>query len=723
MLRRLTGYFGDSLRRKIALIMTVTLAVVLAAFALYDLDQQQKMEEEMLLAKGKILALTGAQAVSDAFEEALASGKLTPEQLFDTSYQPIPNTDPQKYHTAYDGFTDKALQRLEDSFLKDPEVVFAVAVDRNGYLPTHNTKYSAQNNDPSLNRTKRIFNDEVGLTAGRNVQEFLRQVYRRDTGETMWDISAPITVRGQHWGGFRIGFSIQRIAAYQEETTRRLLLAMLGAVLVLGAVAYFIAGRIASPVAKVAQAAQQIASTDLAALASELAAASRGDLTRRLTVQTGELPVQGNDETGQLVRSFNSMRAQLAAAEEAFGLMTGGLRGLVSAVSQNADTVAEYGRQLYISSDQAHSVTQQIAITIQEVARGNQEQSAALQETSVSVEQLSRTINQIARGAQEEAGVVEKTAASLVQLNRSIAQVAAATQQLSSVGEQTGSAAQSGTETVRKSTQGMTAVKTATNSAAAKVRELDKYSTQIGSIVEAIDDIAEQTNLLALNAAIEAARAGEHGKGFAVVADEVRKLAERSSKSTREIADLIAQVQRGTQEAVEAMELGAREVDTGTGLAEEAAQALKNILSSVEIANNQVVQIASAVKEMESVSQKVVSLMDSVSTVVEEATAATEEMAASSQQVSGSIEKVAAVSEQTSAASEEVSASTEEMRTRVQEMVTQAQNLATVAEELRTSVAHFTTAEETEPVMRRRQKDWDRSQVHEQSPFTSVVTA
>ncbi len=181
------------------------------------LAYHRKMESE-LVEKGKRMATDVTNKISRIFEDAMAKGTLTEAELFDTNYQPIPNTNPQKFHTAYDWFTDQKVLPIEDACLADTDIVFVVAVDVNGYLPTHNTRYSKPltgNYDADLvgNRTKRIFDDPVGLIAGQNVDGILSQIYWRDTGEVMWDVSQPIMVNGRHWGGLRIGISKKRVIA------------------------------------------------------------------------------------------------------------------------------------------------------------------------------------------------------------------------------------------------------------------------------------------------------------------------------------------------------------------------------------------------------------------------------------------------------------------------------------------------------------------------------
>jgi methyl-accepting chemotaxis protein len=157
-----------------------------------------------------------AARISQAFNDGVTSGLITQADLFDSSYQPIAGSDPVQVSTRFTAFTDRVLPQIQEEVLGlDPRVVFCAAVDRNGYLPTHNRKFSQpQSADPVWNaancRNRRIFDDRVGLKAGRSTAPFLLQVYRRDMGGgksvLMKDLSAPIFVNGRHWGGLRLAY-------------------------------------------------------------------------------------------------------------------------------------------------------------------------------------------------------------------------------------------------------------------------------------------------------------------------------------------------------------------------------------------------------------------------------------------------------------------------------------------------------------------------------------
>jgi methyl-accepting chemotaxis protein len=157
-------------------------------------------------------AQTAAADIGRLFSAAIASGKITRDALFDRHYRPIPDTNPPKHHTRFDAFTDEVLPDLQEALLASmPQLAYCGAVDNNGYFPTHNKKFSQPltgdyDIDIVNNRTKRIFNDRTGARCGSNAKPFLLQTYKRDTGEVMHDLSAPIFVDGVHWGGFRIGY-------------------------------------------------------------------------------------------------------------------------------------------------------------------------------------------------------------------------------------------------------------------------------------------------------------------------------------------------------------------------------------------------------------------------------------------------------------------------------------------------------------------------------------
>lgn len=256
------------------------------------------------------------------------------------------------------------------------------------------------------------------------------------------------------------------------------------------------------------------------------------------------------------------------------------------------------------------------------------------QEVSIAAVQLNTNAKKTAEGSQHVVSQSDTVATASEEMAATSSDIANSCHHAADSSRSASIAAQNGAAIVRSTVKGMGVIADKVRSSADAVEQLGTRSEQIGQIVGTIEEIADQTNLLALNAAIEAARAGEQGRGFAVVADEVRALAERTTRATREIGEMIKNIQTETRQAVKAMEEGVEEVQRGTTEASSSGQALETILEQINEVTGQVNQIATAAEEQTATTREITNNIHNISDTVQMSDRNSQEMSLSSSRLS-----------------------------------------------------------------------------------------
>ncbi len=320
----------------------------------------------------------------------------------------------------------------------------------------------------------------------------------------------------------------------------------------------------------------------------------------------------GKNEIGHLTKAYDAVVSST--------------KNLVMKINKNMDAVEKIAKKLLSSSEEVSSATEQISATTQEISKGAQSQSRDVTKTARIMADMNKKINEV---SSKISSVSESSA--LAKKSASEGKIAAAE--------------------AEENTAKIKDIFTSTNESISKLGERSK---EIGKIVDVINNISEQTNLLALNATIEAARAGEAGKGFSVVADEIRKLAEDSQNATKQISELISDIQNSTDHAVESIRSGTKGVEEGAEVIGEALDSLNGISDIITKVDEQTKEIVGLAKEQVSYTKIVDKAIADVSAVAEETAAGTEEMTASIEETTASVQDLAITSQELIKGAEEL---------------------------------------------------------------------
>jgi methyl-accepting chemotaxis protein len=358
------------------------------------------------------------------------------------------------------------------------------------------------------------------------------------------------------------------------------------------------------------------------------------DMIRNLVVEsallnqtaiTGKLTTRGNEEKFQgkyreIIAGFNETLESFVKPINESGKVLETIANGDLTVRINGEYKGDFAiikNSINGLVDSFHQALSEVSIVVQATANASNEISSGAEE--------------MAAGAQEQSSQTAEVASAVEEMTKTILETSKNSMTASDAAKNSGIIAKEGGRVVNETILGMNHVAEVVKKSALTVQALGKSSDQIGEIIQVIDDIADQTNLLALNAAIEAARAGEQGRGFAVVADEVRKLAERTTKATKEIAVMIKQIQKETEGAVISMEEGTIEVEKGKELANNAGQALNEIIESADDVMSLSTQVAAASEEQSATAEHISKNLDSINNVTQQSEAGIQQIARSSE--------------------------------------------------------------------------------------------
>ncbi len=459
---------------------------------------------------------------------------------------------------------------------------------------------------------------------------------------------APVNVSGLKWAILAEIDEEEAFAASNNMTQFAIFLSVIIAALIAFA-GYLFAGKIANPVVRLSEAAQKVANGDT-----------------NISVK-----VNSKDEIGRLGIAFNSMVTSIAES--------------IEKIEQKSEEAEKTAIQAERTATEAHAAqeylarnTQVLLTEMEKFAQGDltvkvkaenenddigrlfhgfnttvdkikntiSQLAEAVEATASASTQISSNTEEMAAGSQQQSSQTAEVAAAMEEMSRTIVETASNATNAAEASKESSEQANAGANKLKKSKEGMERIVVASETTGNKISSLASKTDQIGEIAQVIDDIADQTNLLALNAAIEAARAGEQGRGFAVVADEVRKLAERTTKATKEIAVTIKAIQSEAKEANISMEEAGNAIKDGMLLNDEVGTALSAILTSAKNVATQINQVAAASEEQSATAEQVSSNIEAINNVANESAIGVQQIATASEGLNKLTENLSQLVEQ-----------------------------------------------------------------------------